>query len=188
MHAQSTSRITFLAGNRRASGDLKATLDNVLDANKQGLLISSSRQIIFAGDKSAIRKASAGVRDQSTVSIARYVAAIMFHTSKARLVPDSSLRGLFMATREHINAVQGHEALCRSQCRRSFKDIQSYKRAHSQDIKRTSKPNRPKRKRPEKSYQKRTARKNSLLAEQLPPTEGPGMSPVWVTLTFNWTL
>src|SRR5215831_5015582 len=45
-------------------GDLKATLENGLDANKQGLLISSSRQIIFAGDQTAIRAAARELRDQ----------------------------------------------------------------------------------------------------------------------------
>lgn len=45
-------------------GDVKATLDNGLDARKQGLLISSSRQIIFAGDHAAIRKAAQDLRDE----------------------------------------------------------------------------------------------------------------------------
>jgi orotidine-5'-phosphate decarboxylase len=45
-------------------GDLKATLDNGLDKNKQGLLISSSRGIIFAGDHAAIRKAAQALRDE----------------------------------------------------------------------------------------------------------------------------
>jgi orotidine-5'-phosphate decarboxylase len=45
-------------------GDLKATLDNGLDSNQQGLLISSSRGIIFAGDQAAIRKAAQDLRDQ----------------------------------------------------------------------------------------------------------------------------
>jgi orotidine-5'-phosphate decarboxylase len=57
--------ITFLVpGIGAQGGDLKATLDNGLDANKQGLLISSSRQIIFAGDQAAIRKAAQDLRDQ----------------------------------------------------------------------------------------------------------------------------
>lgn len=56
--------ITFLVpGIGAQGGDLKATLDNGLDANKQGLLISSSRQIIFAGDQAAIRKAAESLRD-----------------------------------------------------------------------------------------------------------------------------
>jgi orotidine-5'-phosphate decarboxylase len=45
-------------------GDLKATLDNGLDSNKQGLLISSSRQIIFAGEHAAIRGAAQILRDE----------------------------------------------------------------------------------------------------------------------------
>jgi orotidine-5'-phosphate decarboxylase len=57
--------ITFLVpGIGAQGGDLKATLDNGLDANKQGLLISSSRQIIFAGDQAAIRKAAQTLRDE----------------------------------------------------------------------------------------------------------------------------
>jgi len=57
--------MTFLVpGIGAQGGDLKATLDNGLDANKQGLLISSSRQIIFAGDQGAIRKAAQELRDQ----------------------------------------------------------------------------------------------------------------------------
>jgi orotidine-5'-phosphate decarboxylase len=56
--------ITFLVpGIGAQGGDLKATLDNGLDANKQGLLISSSRQIIFAGDHAAIRQAALELRD-----------------------------------------------------------------------------------------------------------------------------
>lgn len=45
-------------------GDLKATLDNGLDAHKKGLLISSSRQIIFAGERAAIRAAAQALRDE----------------------------------------------------------------------------------------------------------------------------
>lgn len=57
--------VTFLVpGIGAQGGDLKATLDNGLDANKQGLLISSSRQIIFAGDQAAIRKAAQTLRDE----------------------------------------------------------------------------------------------------------------------------
>jgi len=57
--------ITFLVpGIGAQGGDLKATLDNGLDAHKQGLLISSSRQIIFAGDQAAIRKAAQTLRDE----------------------------------------------------------------------------------------------------------------------------
>jgi len=57
--------IAFLVpGIGAQGGDLKATLDNGLDANKQGLLISSSRQIIFAGDKTAIRNAAMALRDE----------------------------------------------------------------------------------------------------------------------------
>lgn len=57
--------ITFLVpGIGAQGGDLKATLDNGLDAGKQGLLISSSRQIIFAGDRAAIRTAAQSLRDQ----------------------------------------------------------------------------------------------------------------------------
>jgi orotidine-5'-phosphate decarboxylase len=57
--------VTFLVpGIGAQGGDLKATLDNGLDANQQGLLISSSRQIIFAGDFAAIRKAAQELRDQ----------------------------------------------------------------------------------------------------------------------------
>lgn len=60
--------ITFLVpGIGAQGGDLKATLDNGLDANKQGLLISSSRQIIFAGDQAAIRKAAETLRDEINV-------------------------------------------------------------------------------------------------------------------------
>lgn len=44
-------------------GDLKATLDSGLNADKTGLLISSSRQIIFAGDQAAIRRAAMELRD-----------------------------------------------------------------------------------------------------------------------------
>jgi orotidine-5'-phosphate decarboxylase len=57
--------IAFLVpGIGAQGGDLKATLDNGLDANQRGLLISSSRQIIFAGDQAAIRKAAASLRDE----------------------------------------------------------------------------------------------------------------------------
>lgn len=57
--------ITFLVpGIGAQGGDLKATLDNGLDANQRGLLISSSRQIIFAGDQAAIRKATATLREE----------------------------------------------------------------------------------------------------------------------------
>jgi len=57
--------VTFLVpGIGAQGGDLKATLDNGLDANKQGLLISSSRQIIFAGDQIAIRNAAQALRDE----------------------------------------------------------------------------------------------------------------------------
>jgi len=57
--------ITFLVpGIGAQGGDLKATLDNGLDSRKRGLLISSSRQIIFAGDQSAIHKAARELRDQ----------------------------------------------------------------------------------------------------------------------------
>jgi orotidine-5'-phosphate decarboxylase len=57
--------ITFLVpGIGAQGGDLKATLDRGLDTNKQGLLISSSRQIIFAGDQAAIRKAGQTLRDE----------------------------------------------------------------------------------------------------------------------------
>jgi orotidine-5'-phosphate decarboxylase len=60
--------ITFLVpGIGAQGGDLKATLDNGLDASKQGLLISSSRQIIFAGDQTAIRNAAQELRDQINV-------------------------------------------------------------------------------------------------------------------------
>ncbi len=60
--------ITFLVpGIGAQGGDLKATLDNGLDADKQGLLISSSRQIIFAGDQVAIRKAAESLRDEINV-------------------------------------------------------------------------------------------------------------------------
>ncbi|HTE39753.1 MAG TPA: orotidine-5'-phosphate decarboxylase, partial [Steroidobacteraceae bacterium] len=57
--------VTFLVpGIGAQGGDLKATLDNGLDAKRQGLLISSSRQIIFAGDQAAIRKAAQTLRDE----------------------------------------------------------------------------------------------------------------------------
>jgi len=57
--------ITFLVpGIGAQGGDLKATLDRGLDARKQGLLISSSRQIIFAVDQAAIRKAAQELRDE----------------------------------------------------------------------------------------------------------------------------
>lgn len=57
--------ITFLVpGIGAQGGDLKATLDNGLDADKRGLLISSSRQIIFAGDRAAIRNAAQALREQ----------------------------------------------------------------------------------------------------------------------------
>lgn len=57
--------ITFLVpGIGAQGGDLQATLDNGLDAKKQGLLISSSRQIIFAGERAAIRAAAQELRDQ----------------------------------------------------------------------------------------------------------------------------
>lgn len=57
--------LTFLVpGIGAQGGDLKATLDNGLDANKQGLLISSSRQIIFAGDRIAIRTAAQTLKDE----------------------------------------------------------------------------------------------------------------------------
>jgi orotidine-5'-phosphate decarboxylase len=57
--------MTFLVpGIGAQGGDLKATLDNGLDAERQGLLISSSRQIIFAGDSAAIRKAALTLRDE----------------------------------------------------------------------------------------------------------------------------
>ncbi|HYM34389.1 MAG TPA: orotidine-5'-phosphate decarboxylase, partial [Steroidobacteraceae bacterium] len=60
--------ITFLVpGIGAQGGDLKATLDNGLDTNKQGLLISSSRQIIFAGDQAAIRKSAQDLRDEINV-------------------------------------------------------------------------------------------------------------------------
>jgi orotidine-5'-phosphate decarboxylase len=45
-------------------GDLKATLDNGLNAERAGLLISSSRQIIFAGEADAIRAAAQALRDE----------------------------------------------------------------------------------------------------------------------------
>jgi orotidine-5'-phosphate decarboxylase len=57
--------VTFLVpGIGAQGGDLKATLDNGLDSAKQGLLISSSRQIIFAGDQAAIRKAAESLRNE----------------------------------------------------------------------------------------------------------------------------
>lgn len=57
--------VTFLVpGIGAQGGDLKATLDNGLDARKQGLMISSSRQIIFAGGQDAIRKAALTLRDE----------------------------------------------------------------------------------------------------------------------------
>jgi orotidine-5'-phosphate decarboxylase len=63
--------ITFLVpGIGAQGGDLKATLGNGLDANKQGLLISSSRQIIFAGDHEAIRKAAESLRNE--INVFRY--------------------------------------------------------------------------------------------------------------------
>jgi orotidine-5'-phosphate decarboxylase len=45
-------------------GDLEAALGAGLDARKQGLLISSSRAIVFAGDSSAIRGAAQRLRDE----------------------------------------------------------------------------------------------------------------------------
>jgi orotidine-5'-phosphate decarboxylase len=63
--------VTFLVpGIGAQGGDLKATLDNGLDANKQGLLISSSRQIIFAGEQAAIRKAAESLRNE--INAVRY--------------------------------------------------------------------------------------------------------------------
>jgi orotidine-5'-phosphate decarboxylase len=63
--------VTFLVpGIGAQGGDLKATLDNGLDANKQGLLISSSRQIIFAGEQAAIRKAAESLRNE--INVIRY--------------------------------------------------------------------------------------------------------------------
>jgi orotidine-5'-phosphate decarboxylase len=60
--------VTFLVpGIGAQGGDLEATLDNGLDAQKRGLLISSSRQIIFAGDHTAIRNAAQDLRDQINV-------------------------------------------------------------------------------------------------------------------------
>jgi len=57
--------ITFLVpGIGAQGGDLKATLDNGLDANGQGLLISSSRQIIFAGEAGQIRAAALALRNE----------------------------------------------------------------------------------------------------------------------------
>jgi len=57
--------MTFLVpGIGAQGGDLRAALDNGLDADKEGLLISSSRQIIFAGDAAAIRSAAQELRDQ----------------------------------------------------------------------------------------------------------------------------
>jgi orotidine-5'-phosphate decarboxylase len=62
---QAHPEIPFLVpGIGAQGGDLKATLDCGLDINKQGLLISSSRGIIFAGDQLAIRKAAQDLRDQ----------------------------------------------------------------------------------------------------------------------------
>lgn len=56
--------IAFLVpGIGAQGGDLKATLDSGLDANGQGLLISSSRQIIFAGDAQQIRAAALALRN-----------------------------------------------------------------------------------------------------------------------------
>jgi orotidine-5'-phosphate decarboxylase len=63
--------VTFLVpGIGAQGGNLKATLDNGLDANKQGLLISSSRQIIFAGEQAAIRKAAESLRNE--INAVRY--------------------------------------------------------------------------------------------------------------------
>lgn len=45
-------------------GDLEATLNAGLDAKKQGLIISSSRAIAFAGDAGAIRHAAQHLRDE----------------------------------------------------------------------------------------------------------------------------
>src|SRR5262245_8369483 len=45
-------------------GDLAAALAAGLDARKQGLLINSSRAIVFAGDAAAIRRAAQDLRDQ----------------------------------------------------------------------------------------------------------------------------
>lgn len=45
-------------------GDLEGVLASGLDRRKQGLFISSSRAIVFAGDASAIRAAALDLRDQ----------------------------------------------------------------------------------------------------------------------------
>jgi len=45
-------------------GDLEATLNAGLDVRKQGLIISSSRAIVFAGDASEIRRAAKQLRDE----------------------------------------------------------------------------------------------------------------------------
>lgn len=62
---QAHPKIVFLVpGIGAQGGDLKAALDHGLDADRQGLIISSSRQIIFAGDSGAIRQGALKLRDE----------------------------------------------------------------------------------------------------------------------------
>ncbi len=57
--------VSFLVpGIGAQGGDLEATLKAGLDARKQGLIISSSRAIVFAGDASEIRRAAKQLRDE----------------------------------------------------------------------------------------------------------------------------
>jgi orotidine-5'-phosphate decarboxylase len=61
---QTHPEIPFLVpGIGAQGGDLEATLKAGLDASRQGLIVSSSRAIVFAGDAAAIRGAARELRD-----------------------------------------------------------------------------------------------------------------------------
>jgi orotidine-5'-phosphate decarboxylase len=62
---KSHPEIAFLVpGVGAQGGDLEAMLAAGLDAEKQGLIVSSSRAIVFAGDSAAIRGAAKKLRDE----------------------------------------------------------------------------------------------------------------------------
>jgi orotidine-5'-phosphate decarboxylase len=62
---KSHPEIPFLVpGIGAQGGDLAAVLNAGLDAKKQGLIVSSSRAIVFAGDSAAIRLAAQRLRDE----------------------------------------------------------------------------------------------------------------------------
>jgi orotidine-5'-phosphate decarboxylase len=62
---QAHPEIPFLVpGIGSQGGDLEGVLAGGLDARRQGLFISSSRAIVFAGDSAAIRAAALELRDQ----------------------------------------------------------------------------------------------------------------------------